>query len=341
MFCQNCGVEVTPGSVFCQNCGVKAEPDASNAATPANTSAQPVFSQTPPPPPPPPPVYAPPPVNTQPQYGAPAQSPKPKKRHLGLWIFLCVVVLAIAGVAVTVGPAVWFGPKDLGIRYTQKDFNKVMQDVGVHITADLGNGTTYDNTDILNGSETATGYFSENDQKTVKVEKLDYKDYNWEFSDYQKKTVRVSQEQATAVLNEIAPPFFWLTDTQVKIEPGNLVKLSASLNIKNIIRDVFKSIADKIPIKLPEKLNVYLEGKFSIQNNAIGEPPTKVASSIYTVPEKYLTNDNIATFVSYFTDLFNELNLKIDVESLYIENDEFVFVGTVPTQVKVTPKDYR
>ena len=330
MFCQNCGVEVTPGSAFCQNCGAKAQ-------TCADSTIQ-APSQVPPPPQP---QYNQPPVMNQPPLPFTPSPPalKPQKRHLGLWIFLSVLVLATAGVILTVGPAIWFGPKDLGVRYTQKDFNRVMKDVGVSIKADFGDGTKYDNSEILNGSETATGYLSESGKKAVKIKKLDYKDYNWEFSNYQKKTVRVSQEEATAVLNEIAPPYFWLTDTQVKIEPDNSIRFSSSLNIRNIIRDIFNSFADKFPIKLPEKLNIYLEGKFSIRNNTVGSPPTKATSSIYTVPEKYLTDENVATFVSYFTDLFNELDLKIEIESLTIDNGEFVFVGTVPTEVKVTPKD--
>jgi len=336
MFCQNCGVEVTPGSAFCQNCGIKSETGTGSPSQPAYQN-----QQTPIPPPPAPPIYNQPSISNQPPQANIPPSPiiKQKKRHLGMWIFLSVLVLATAGVILTVGPAIWFGPKDLGIRYTQKDFNRVMKDVGVSIKADFGDGTKYDNTEILNGSETATGYISESGKKAVKIKKLDYKNYNWEFSNYQKKTVRVTQEEATAVLNEIAPPYFWLTDTQVKIEPDKSIKFSSALNIRNIIRDIFHSLADKIPIKLPEKLNIYLEGKFSIKNNTIGSPPTKATSSIYTVPEKYLTDKNIATFVSYFTDLFNELDLKIDVESLTIENGEFVFVGTVPTEVKVTPKD--
>lgn len=336
MFCQNCGVEVTPGSAFCQNCGIKSETGTGSPSQPAYQN-----QQTPIPPPPAPPIYNQPSISNQPPQANIPPSPiiKQKKRHLGMWIFLSALVLATAGVILTVGPAIWFGPKDLGIRYTQKDFNRVMKDVGVSIKADFGDGTKYDNTEILNGSETATGYISESGKKAVKIKKLDYKNYNWEFSNYQKKTVRVTQEEATAVLNEIAPPYFWLTDTQVKIEPDKSIKFSSSLNLRNIIRDIFHSLADKIPIKLPEKLNINLEGKFSIKNNTIGSPPTKATSSIYTVPEKYLTDKNIATFVSYFTDLFNELDLKIDVESLTIENGEFVFVGTVPTEVKVTPKD--
>jgi len=325
MFCQNCGVEVVPGSAFCQNCGTKPELGTENAPQPAVYQA-PIQNPLPPP------VY-----NQPPQTYAPVL--KPKKRHVGLWVFLCLLVLVTAGVVLTIGPAIWFGPKDLGVRYTQKDFNTVMKGVGVSIKADFGDGTKYDNTEILNGSETATGYISEDGKKAIKIKKLDYQDYNWTFSNYQKKTIRVTQEEATAVLNEIAPPYFWLTDTQVKIEPDNSIKFSSSLNIRNIIRDIFQSLADKIPIKLPEKLNVYLEGRFSIKNNTIGSPPTKATSSIYTVPEKYLTDKNIATFVSYFTDLFDELDLKIDVESLTIENGEFVFVGTVPTEVTVTPKD--
>jgi hypothetical protein len=338
MFCQNCGIEITAGSAFCQNCGIKAEV---SADSPTVTTTNTVIPPAPPQPQPIPanPVYSTQPVTPQPPVFPASPVVKPKKRHVGLWIFLTILVLATAGAVLAIGSAVWFGPKDLGIRYTQADFNKVIKDLGVHITADFGNGDRYDNIDIVNGSETATGYFSDNNKKSVKVDMLDYKEYNWEFSKFEKKIIKVNDVQATALLNEIAPPFFWLKNTQVKIEPDGSLKFSSSLNIRNIIRDLFQSVADKIPIKLPEKLNIYLEGKFSIKNNVVGEPPTTVTSSIYTVPEKYLTDENVAYFVSYFTALFDELNLPISVDNLYVQDGEFVFEGYIPTEVKVTPKD--
>ncbi len=348
MFCQNCGVEVTLGSAFCQNCGVKAEIVPNVETNPSNSNQQPAFTQHQPAHPP---LYNSPPAVQHPVANAtPMPVKKQKKRHLGLWIFLSILVLSIAGITYLVASAFWLGPKDLGIKYTQKDFNKVIQELDIHMTADLGNGNSYDNTDILNGSDTATGYFSSDDRKTVAVENVNYDDFNWEFSKYEKKAIKVTDVQATAFFNEMgmSNEFLWLSNTQIKIEPDGSVKLSAALNVKTFIRDLFQSIKDeirgveeKIKISLPEKLNIYLEGpgEFAIINNKVSKIPPKVSSSIITVPEKYLTDENGNKFISYFTDLFAKINLNIDVEKFYVENGEFYFEGTVPTEVRVTPKN--
>jgi len=337
MFCENCGSEIPSGSVFCQNCGQKA---VTNSA-PANQNAnfvQPPVQQIPIAPVyPPNQNYMPPPVMAQP---APMQ--RKKKKHIGLWIFLTIFVVLIGLGTYAFYSVFLAGPKDLGIKYTQADFNQVVQKLGVHITADLGNGNSYDNKDILKGSDTATGYFSKDNSKTVNVANLNYSDYNWKFSNYKKKTIKLTDVQATAFFNEIgmSNQFLWLSKTQIKIEPDGSVKFSSSLNVRSIISDLFQGISDKIPVKLPEKMNIYLEGpgKFTINNNVVSNTPKNVSASIYTVPAKYLTDENAASFVSYFTDLFNKIDFKIFVNSFYVKDGEFYFVGTVPTEVSVTPK---
>ncbi len=344
MFCENCGSEVPAGSVFCQNCGVKAETDSGYTATPVNTVSQPVFQQAPPPAST---LYTQQPVISQPiNYTAPMPSPKPKKRHVGLWVFLSILVISIASVVAVLGKALWSGPKDLGMKYTQADFNNVIQELGIHITADLGDGKEYDNKDILAGNDTATGYFSKDGSKTIEVKKMNANDFNWEFSKYEKKTIEMTDLQATAFFNEmgLSDQFLWLTDTQIKIESDGSVKMSSSLNIRSMIQDLFQDVfldfSDKIPFILPEKLNIYLEGpgKFSIINNTVSKVPKKVSSSVYTIPDDYLTDKYANEFVSYFTDLFQKLNFDIYVEQFYVKNGNFFFTGTIPTEVKIIPK---
>ena len=171
MFCENCGTEINPGNAFCQECGTRVEN--SEEGNSVDTSREQVPLQAVPI------IAAAQPFAQTPMTGAPVIAPvvpplmPKKKRHIGRWIFLFILVLFVGAGLFMYGSIAWFGPKDLGIRYTQKDYNNTIQKLGIHIKADLGNGETYDNADILAGSDTATGYKSANNSATVKIKDLD------------------------------------------------------------------------------------------------------------------------------------------------------------------------
>lgn len=328
MFCKNCGLEVNEGSAFCQECGEKVDsiPEVApvNYAEPVNPSPVPPAS----------PVYA-QPVAPQPVYAVPAM-PK-KKSHIGRWIFLTVLVLLLGAGLFIYGQISWFGPKDLGVRYTQKDYNSAVQKLGIHITADLGNGTTYDNKDILAGSETATGYGSANNSTAVKVGDLNFKDYNWEFTNYVRKTVRLTNVEVTAFFNEIAPSFWWFKNTQVKIAPDGTIITSSSANIKKMKENLFSDVAGKIPVPLPDKVNLYTEGDFSVTNNKINMNPEVMNTGAISLPKEFKSGSNLNTFSSYLERFYTTIP-NLSITNAGVENGEFVFDGNIPTEVKVTPK---
>lgn len=331
MFCPTCGSEVTADSAFCPNCG-----DGTVQLSPSEIPS--VAPQNPPSPPPPP---TPLPVTQSPAgYVAPQPVVKKKKR-IGCLIFIILFLLIIGSVATVIGITFFGGPKNLGVKYTQADFNNVIQQLDLQITADIGDGIVFDTKDMLDGDDEATGFFIQSGEPNQKVtiKELDYEKYSFEFSDNQRKTIRVNSAEATAFVNELAPSFNWFSEIQVLVEPDNSVSVSASLNVKKIIREIFSEFADKIPDFVPDKLNVFLSGpgRFAVKNGTLENPPQTIKVGVFSLPTKYITSQNANSFAQYFAEHLERLGCTIVVEDFYVENGEFVFVGEFPTKVVVNP----
>lgn len=345
MFCKNCGKEVIEGNAFCNECGTKVEviqptpvyqqpAPVNQQPVPVNQQSAPVNQQQ---------VmqYNTAPNNqtqyAQPQYAQPVQSPK-KNRHTGRWIFLTILLVIIGFVVYLFAKATLFSPKDLGIRYTQQNYNDVIQKLGIHITADLGNGVTYDNKDILAGDDKATGYMSADNSSTIVTGDLDFKDYNWEFSKFVKKTITLTDVEATAFFNEIAPSFWWFKDTQVKIMPDGTIVSSSSADIDKMKRNLFSDVANLIPMPLPSKVNLSTDGSFSVIDNKIVMDPKSIKAGPVEVPKTFTTGENLNIFSSYL-ERFYTIIPQLNIVNAGVKDGQFVFDGTIPTEIKATPKN--
>jgi len=154
MQCAQCGMENVEGSQVCTNCGVPlatpvqpvyppqpqpmpqapvgyAQPPGGYAPVPA-PQPQPGYTQSMQPGYPPqqvPPVYPP-----QQQYAAPPPplAQPPKKKHgclITMFVILAVVLLGCAGLAW--GITGMFKPKDLGVSYTEADYQSAVTKLGI------------------------------------------------------------------------------------------------------------------------------------------------------------------------------------------------------------------
>jgi hypothetical protein len=167
VFCPTCGAAVADEGAFCSGCGARVDATG-GAASPAKSAAEPVAVAEPAaapiyaPPPAAQPVYAPPPGTYAPPPGvAPAVQPK-KKRG-------CLIALGIVGgltaCCIAVPALAFFGvlslgkPRDLGVRYTEKDYQSATAKLGIDVSqadpgasaatdgstsGDPGTGTTVD-----------------------------------------------------------------------------------------------------------------------------------------------------------------------------------------------------
>ena len=322
MFCQNCGKDMESGTMFCTECGAKnveTQPAAPIAPPPSTTQA-------------PPPPYQPPTrfaqqSNYQPQYK--------KKKPVGLLIFISILLLIICGLVFVLGSIMWFPPKDLGVKYTQTDFNSAIRKTGIHITADLGNGETFDNKPILTGGATAKAKSTISD--STRSNGLSYKKFNFKFSKYKHKVFQLTPSEATAFFNDIAPEFFWFTKIQLKINADGTLVTSSNANIKKMKQELFGDVAGKIPFPLPDKINLYTESKFSITKNKISMVPKVFESGVLSLPNEYRSGSNLKAFCGYL-DRFYKVVPGLKVNKAGVKNGQFYFDGILPTEISVTPR---
>jgi len=357
MFCTKCGANVADGIKFCTACGADLSlAPASSASesgtgqtagktTESATSTAPASAPATPTPAPIPafqqqtyqqPVYQPQPAYQQPMYQPAAIAVPKKKRHVGLYILLSILIVLAGLIVYMLGSLSFFKPKNLGVSYTQADTNSVMKKLGIHITADLGNGEKYDNAPMLTGDLTAKPD-STLKSKTLGT-KLSYKDYNWAFSNYQPKSVTLTPAEATAFFNEIAPSFWWFDDTQVKIDSDGSILTSSKANIKKIKEEIYPDVAGEIPIPLPDSVNLYTKGGFSITNNKIDMVPEEIKVGPVGVPGQYLKGDNLDVFSDYLSRFITVIP-GLQIDNAGVQGDGFVFEGTIPTEVNITPKN--
>ena len=249
-----------------------------------------------------------------------SQTPK-KKRHIARWIILTVLVIIIGVVAWFFASLMLFKPKDLGVDYTKADYSSALAKTGVDV-----------NFNNMSGEEL------ENYKESLEGKKLDINDYNWEFSQYEERTFTLTPSEATALLNEIAPAFWWFDDLQVNVLPDGTMEGSSRADVARLKTDLFSDVANKIPIPLPDKVNIYSKGKISISNNVLTASPEDFKVGSTSLPDKYMTDENVKIITPYFERIYTVVP-GLEIKSLKSDSDgNFVFDGKIPQKIKITEK---
>lgn len=251
---------------------------------------------------------APAPVYTAPSAAVSAPPVKKKKKGLRALI-ITLIVLLILGAGGFAAYQFLLGKTDLGVAYTDADTKSVMGKIGL----------TIDSSKVPKGGSTKIG------------------DYNWTFSNYQRKTFNVTPAEAMAFFNTIAPGFWWFDNTQIKIGTDGSIITSSTLNIGKMKNELFPDVAKYIPIPLPDSAGLYTKGQFSIVNNKISMNPETIKVGAVEVPKDYLTGSNLTTFSGYLERIYKVIP-GLEIYSAKQQGTGFVFDGKIPTKVTVTPK---
>lgn len=348
MFCPNCGTGLEDNSKFCTSCGAVLTQEAGQApaALTAQSSSQPPpqrqgsqpYPQQPPPqwqgpqpyPQQPPPQWQ--GSQPYPQQNPPpnwnAASPPRKRKHTGCLVFL-VILLALAGGLFYLFASVFMFPKDLGMRYTQADFDAALDKTGLQIDF-LGK-----NTDEL------TAFVKEH-----KNEKLALADYNIKFSNYQEKSFELTMAEANAFVNEIAPNFTWFDKVQMKILPDGRTAGSYHVDFKKIKAELIPDVAGSIPPEiskfLPDAFNLYLEGRMKIVDNEVQVPDRLDAIDVGPVSLKPALKDLDENTRGAVFDVAERIYKKIPDLQIHLleftDQGTVKFSGKIPTLVTVTEK---
>ncbi|MDK2834456.1 MAG: hypothetical protein PWR29_496 [Methanolobus sp.] len=211
------------------------------------------------------------------------------------------------------------GPKDLGVRYTHEDYLSALQKTGIQVEY-----------------EGMTGEELEEYKKNA--EKKSIHDYDFEFSEYERKEFTLTNEEATALLNELAPGFWWFDDLQVKVLPDGTMEGSSKADIGRLKTDLYSDVADDVPLPLPDSLNIYSKGRVSVVNNQLNGNPESFYLGPVPLSDKYLEEESVSTMEEYFPRIYTVVP-GLEISSLTSNsNGEFVFDGVIPQKVSVTKK---
>lgn len=236
------------------------------------------------------------------------------------YVLLVVFVLILASVSWVYASFSLFGPKDLGVEYTHEDYLSALEKTGIQVEY-----------------EGMTGEELEEYKKNA--EKKSIHDYNFEFSEYEEKEFTLSAAESTALLNEIAPGFWWFDDLQVKVSPDGTMEGSSTADIKRLKADLYSDVADDVPLPLPDSLNIYSKGRISVTNNQLSGDPETFYLGAVPLPDSYMEEESVNTMEEYFPRIYTVVP-GLEITSLTSNSDgEFVFDGVIPQKVSVTKKE--
>ncbi|WP_292464352.1 hypothetical protein [Methanolobus sp.] len=235
------------------------------------------------------------------------------------YVLLVVFVLIIASVSWVYASFSLFGPKDLGVEYTHADYVSALEKTGIMVEY-----------------EGMTGEELEEYKKNA--EKKSINDYNFEFSEYERKEFTLTAEESTALLNEIAPGFWWFDNLQVKALPDGTMEGSSTADIKRLKADLYSDVADDVPLPLPDNLNIYSKGRISITNNQLSGDPEAFSLGAVSLPDTYMEDESVSVMEEFFPRIYTVVP-GLEINSLTSNsNGEFVFDGVIPQKVSVTKK---
>lgn len=298
MNCPKCGAPVTAETKFCSRCGF----DVQQSHISNQQNDQPQQSNT----------YA---------YQAPPYQNPPikKKKHVGLWIFLIILIILIGLIVWFISSLIFSKPKDLGVSYTMEDYANVLKKTGIQVNLDGMSG------------DALVKYYDDLDGK-----KLDINDYNWEFTDYQRVTFSVTPSEATAFVNEIAPGFLWFDDVQVDVLQDGTMAGSGTFDIARLKKDLYSDVADKIPVPLPDKANVYGTGNLSVSDNNLDIEPDLINIGIIPLPDQFMTDKSADVMSDYFERVYTSIP-GLEINSLESDtNGNITFDGIIPQTITIT-----
>ncbi|MBP7401262.1 MAG: zinc ribbon domain-containing protein [Clostridia bacterium] len=327
MFCPKCGHVLEGSASFCEHCGnavsggFAGPPPVHPGLHVVPPSAPPDAPAAPPTPRDLPPAQPLPPPYAAPVYtGTPPVPPPKKKRRTGCLILVLVAVAVL-------GAAVWFAlslfgvlkPRDLGVRYTPKDVQSAMDKIGTEVTFEGKSGD-------------ALAALSKDYKKSG--EKLAVEDYVWTHSDYQEKSFTLTSAEATALLNEIAPAFWWFEDQQIRVLPGGRIEASGTGLLEKALDDLYPELREEVPFPVFEKVNLYARGEISITENRLELD----ADEFRTGPIEGVSADKLNENADLFEALYTSVPGLV-IHSLEVTQDGQIAVSAlIPQKTEITRK---
>jgi len=255
----------------------------------------------------------------------------PKRRRRPGCLLLSVLLLVILAVLATVTVmALLAGPKDLDVRTTQADLDSFLKKSGVSV-------------DFLGmDRQQQADFIRENGRATLSIA-----DYAWTFSAYQEKAFELTPAEATAFINDLFPTFTWFEKAQVRVLASGKTAGSFRVHFDRIGQELIPDVIGQIPpfltTLLPDRFNLYVEGKpFDINENEITLPEQLDVLKIGPVSLRPFIGDTDAGFRTLIMDYVERIYKQIPqlrIHSLRVNaRGNFEFSGFIPTRVVIRKK---
>lgn len=254
------------------------------------------------------------------QSGKGAAAPAKKKKHTGCLVVTIILLVILAGIGWLAASLFGlFGPKDLGVQYTEADYQSAMDKIGTQVTFDGKSG------------DELRAYTLEVKKSR---QKLAVEDYEWVHTDFQEKSFELTPAEATALLNEIAPGFYWFRNQQIQILNDGQVEASGTLLLNKALRDLYPDLLDKVPFPVFPQINLYARGGISIQENSL----TLHAQKFRTGPIEGISAEMLNENASYFEALYTSVPGLI-IHSLEVNDaGNFAVEALIPQQTVITKR---
>lgn len=228
---------------------------------------------------------------------------KNKKRKV--WIIVTAVILVIfAGIGSFVYLTLFVGPRDLNVKYTQEDYDRLLQKFGYKIPDDFS------------------------------TEK-----YKMSFAGRKESKMDITQEEFTALLNADGFADDALKDAQVKFNGNGTLETSAEVNMdfikENILsEDQLKSIPSFI---VPEKAPLYIKADLSIVDGKFNIDPENIKIGATDVPSSLITDETIKRIENSLENAMAQ-NPDLKINNLKVEDGKIIFDGVIPDNINFESK---
>ena len=244
----------------------------------------------------------------------PKKVEKKKKSFLkGLIIFIVTVGVIVAILGFILPGLLW--PKNLGVKYTDADYESVMEKLSYTKDEAPSNGEA--------------------------------EDYTYTYGENNDVEVEFTSEEISAFFNENRPGYYAVKNVQVKVNEDGTIEASGSINVDYVLNEFLsdefskEEIKDEIPALglLPNNVNIYFKVGGSITDSKVSPSVESVSVQGIPIPAKYSSSKEA---LNRIVDGINNLmathtkKTNTDFKSIKVEDSKIIFNGSVPSSLERT-----
>jgi hypothetical protein len=256
---------------------------------------------------------------------------KIKKRRPSTYVIWSLLLLISALLFYVYISMVVASPSDLGVTYTQRDYNTALTKAGISVS--------YPGMDAAEIEEFTT---------KNKKRKLMLADYELDYSRYTMRNFELTPAEATALMNELLPMFSLFSDIQLDIPASGRFAASSRIHVEKmrqeLLPDLIGSTQPEFLSRLmPRNLNLKIEGPaFSIANNTLLQPEPLDEIKLGAVSLRPFIGNTDQEIRNIYTSYIERIYRKVpqlQIRRLRINSRRnFVFSGVIPTRITIREK---